>query len=54
MFVDLAFASNSEFIITNNVRDFWHRAELIFDGFDIVTPSEFVGQWRKQHGDEKK
>lgn len=51
MFVDLAFASNSEFLITNNVRDFRHNAELKFDGFDIVTPGEFVQQWRVQHDD---
>ena len=50
MFVDLAFASDSEFIITNNVRDFLQKAELIFDGFEIVTPSEFVNQWRRHHG----
>jgi len=50
MFVDLAFASNSKFIITNNVRDFLHKAELTFDGFEIATPGEFVRQWRRHHG----
>jgi putative PIN family toxin of toxin-antitoxin system len=52
MFVDLAFASNSEFVITNNVRDFLYSAELKFDGFEIVTPSTFVKQWRRHHGDQ--
>lgn len=54
MFVELAFASNSEFIITNNVKDFLHKTELTFDGFEIVTPGEFVKQWRRHHGDETK
>lgn len=52
MFVDLAFASNSEFIITNNIRDFLHAAELRFDGFEVITPSIFVRQWRTHHGDQ--
>ncbi|NKB66734.1 MAG: PIN domain-containing protein [Candidatus Latescibacteria bacterium] len=51
MFVDLAFASTSEFIVTNNVRDFLHQAELTFDGFEVVTPRKFVEQWRTHHGD---
>jgi|TARA_B110000263_G_scaffold245141_1_gene254233 putative PIN family toxin of toxin-antitoxin system len=51
MVVDLAFASNSEFIVTNNVRDFQHKAESTFGGFAVVTSSEFVKQWRTHHGD---
>jgi putative PIN family toxin of toxin-antitoxin system len=54
MFIDLAFASNSEFVITNNVRDFLHKTELTFDGFEIVPPSEFVKQWRRHHDHETK
>jgi putative PIN family toxin of toxin-antitoxin system len=49
MFVDLAFASNSRFIITSNTTDFVHRTELKFD-FEIVTPSQFVQIWRKDYG----
>ena len=51
MFVDLAFASNSAFLITSNVRDFLHDAELKFDGFDIITPGDFVKQWRRHYVD---
>ena len=53
MFVDLAFASNSRFIITSNVSDFTRHSELKFDRFDVITPGEFVKLWRQEHGQEK-
>ena len=49
MFVDLAFASNSRFLITNNISDFTRNAELRFD-FVVTTPGLFVKQWREHHG----
>jgi len=51
MFVDLAFASSSKYLITNNVRDFLHAAELKFDGYEVVTPGEFVRRWRTHNDD---
>jgi putative PIN family toxin of toxin-antitoxin system len=42
IFMELAFASNSSFIITRNVRDFIHRPELKFDEIQIRTPTEFL------------
>jgi len=49
MFVDLAFASNSRFLITSNIADFTRQAELKFDSFEVVTPGQFVHWWRKEY-----
>ena len=49
-FVDLAFASNSRFIVTSNIADFTRDVDLKFDSFDIVTPGQFVRLWRRHHG----
>ena len=48
IFVELAFASESKFIITNNVRDY-KKPQLKFHQIQIVTPAEFVRDWRKKH-----
>ncbi len=45
MFVDLAFASTCDCIVTSNVRDFTKDNELKFDGFRILTPKQFVNEW---------
>jgi putative PIN family toxin of toxin-antitoxin system len=42
IFMELACASNTSFIITRNVRDFIHRPELKFDEIQICTPAEFL------------
>ncbi len=49
MFVELSVASNSQYLVTNNVRDFIKQAELKFDTFEVVTPSEFVKIWRRKN-----
>lgn len=49
MFVDLAVASNSRFLVTNNIADFKRYTELKFDQFTIVTPKQFVIQWRQEN-----
>jgi putative PIN family toxin of toxin-antitoxin system len=49
MFVDLAFASNSRFLITSNLADFTQQTELKFDSFEVVTPAQFVRWWRKRY-----
>ncbi|WCL50776.1 putative toxin-antitoxin system toxin component, PIN family [Leptospira sp. GIMC2001] len=46
MFVDLAFASRSKFLITSNIKDFRHNADLRFDSFKIFKPTDFVKFWR--------
>ncbi len=48
LFVELALASNSNFLITSNIKDF-KRAELISYPFKIVTPAEFYHFWRSSH-----
>ena len=52
-FVELAFASNSPFLITSNIRHFTRKTELKFDSFEVVPPSQFVQTWRRQHGQQK-
>lgn len=49
IFIELAVASGSRFIVTNNVRDFVRNRELRFNDLEIVTPSQFVQEWRKQN-----
>ena len=41
IFVELALASESKFIITNNIRDY-KKPQLKFRQLKIVTPAEFV------------
>ena len=53
MFVELAFASNSPFLVTSNITHFTQKTELKFDSFEVVTPSQFVQTWRRQHGEQK-
>jgi predicted nucleic acid-binding protein len=48
MIVELAVASQSDYLITSNVRDF-ENAELKFDQLRIITPGEFVKKWRANH-----
>ena len=50
MFVELAVASGSEYLITRNRRHYSIGNELLFDSFTVVTPAEFLTQWRKIHG----
>lgn len=48
MFIELAIASQSEYLITSNIKDFV-SGELIFDSFQLLTPSQFLNKWRKSH-----
>ena len=43
--VALAVTSQSDYLITSNIRDF-KKAELKFDQLNIITPGEFVKMWR--------
>lgn len=51
-FVELAFASGSSYLITQNVRDFTVDADLNLGQLTVVTPAQFLRQWRKRHGNE--
>ena len=46
IFVELAFCSNSEYLITNNIKDYIN-SDLKFDTFKVITPSQFMKIWRK-------
>ena len=50
MFVELALASGSEYLITRNVRHYTIDNELILDSFGIIIPSDFLQEWRARHG----
>ncbi len=45
LFVECAFASNSLYLITSNIRDF-KRGELKNYPFKVVTPGDFYYFWR--------
>ncbi|HHC23906.1 MAG TPA: putative toxin-antitoxin system toxin component, PIN family [Desulfobacterales bacterium] len=47
MLCECAFASNSEYLVTSNIRDF--KGELKGFGFDVVTPGMFCNLWRMKH-----
>jgi len=49
IFVELALASNCDYLITNNVKDFTVKSDLKFDDLNIITPVDFVRMWRKEH-----
>ncbi|EMY70106.1 MULTISPECIES: putative toxin-antitoxin system toxin component, PIN family [Leptospira] len=46
LFVELAFASNSRFLITSNIKDFNQNKDLKFDSFKVITPTDFTKLWR--------
>ncbi|MCP4695830.1 MAG: putative toxin-antitoxin system toxin component, PIN family [Gammaproteobacteria bacterium] len=48
MFVECAFASRSQYLVTSNVKDF-KRGELQGFGFKVVPPGDFYRIWRKQY-----
>ena len=52
IFAELAFNSNSEFLITKNIKDFTQQNDLILDSFEVITPSDFLHKWRNRN--EKK
>ena len=47
MVVELAVTSQSDYIVTSNIKDF-KDAELKFDHLKIVTPIEFAKIWRSK------
>ena len=51
MMVELARASGSTYLITRNTRDFVQNSDLKNDDLRIVTPAEFLKEWRETHGE---
>ena len=48
LFVECAFASNSSYLITSNIRDF-NSGELKGFGFKVATPKDFYQMWRNNY-----
>lgn len=48
IFVELAIASQSKYLVTSNIKDFV-SGELILENFRIVTPAQFLKIWREYH-----
>ena len=48
MFVECAFASSSQYLITSNIRNF-KGAELKGFSFQVVTPGDFLKMWRENY-----
>ena len=48
LFAECAFASNSSYLITSNIRDF-KGGELRGFEFKALTPKDFYQMWRKKH-----
>ncbi|WP_428357713.1 putative toxin-antitoxin system toxin component, PIN family [Methyloprofundus sp.] len=48
LFVECAFASNSNYLITSNIRDF-DGGELRGFKFKVLTPKDFYQMWRKNY-----
>lgn len=51
VFIELSLASNADFLITNNTKDFIKSNELKFDDISVVTPAEFAKYWRSNYED---
>jgi len=48
LFVECAFTSNSQYLITSNTKDF-HFGRLKSHPFKVVTPGDFYYLWRCDH-----
>ena len=48
MFVELAIASQSRYLVTSNIKDFV-SGELLLNNFQLFTPAQFLKNWRKHH-----
>lgn len=48
LFVECAFKSNSNFLVTSNVKDF-NQNELVHTPFIVITPREFYQLWREKN-----
>jgi putative PIN family toxin of toxin-antitoxin system len=48
LFIECAFASNSNYLLTSNIRDF-NSGELKGFKFKVLTPKDFYQLWRKEH-----
>ncbi len=47
--MELAFASDSRYIVTRNIKDFSNNAELKLDEIQVLTSADFLKEWRMHH-----
>ena len=47
--LELAVTSQSDYLITSNIKDF-KNSELKIDQLQIITPGDFVQKWREKYG----
>ena len=48
MLVELAITSQSDYLITSNIKDF-KNAELKFNQLKVITPSDFIKEWKEHY-----
>lgn len=48
LFIECAFASNSDFLITSNIKDF-NNGELKGFAYQVLTPKDFYQFWKKNY-----
>ncbi|EQA36897.1 toxin-antitoxin system toxin component, PIN family [Leptospira inadai serovar Lyme str. 10] len=48
-FVELAIASNADYLVTSNIRDYLVGNNLKFADLKVITPSEFMKIWRVEN-----
>ena len=49
IFMELAFTSNSDALITSNLKDFSVSADLKMEDVNVVTPAGFLQEWRERN-----
>ncbi|MCK5679772.1 putative toxin-antitoxin system toxin component, PIN family [bacterium] len=48
MFVELAIASQSRYLVTSNTKDFV-SGELLLNNFQLFSPAQFLKNWRRHY-----
>ena len=49
IFIELGLASNCDYIVTKNIKDFSTNNQLKFKDLKIITPAEFAKKWREEN-----
>ena len=49
IFIELGLASNCDYIVKKNIKDFSTNNQLKFKDLKIITPAEFAKKWREEN-----
>ena len=49
-FINLCFRSSAEYLVTNNIKDYIRKSDLLFPDIEIITPSQFMKLRRYKNG----